>query len=446
MIEVEKHGIPTVAWFDAGFDKDASMTAKAFGAKGLALGVLPGPSAQLTVEQVQKQVADAIDQIIDGLTKPVTPFKSEEAAVGQVLTIQGDDLLDAEAKMNRQFLDEGWSDGFPLVAPTKKAIEWMLSGTRLNRDEVIAVLEPGFGKATVEKIAINAVMAGCRPEHMPLLITVVRCISDPKMTLRRNVMSTGGNGPFILVNGPIIKKLGLNSKCSTLDPGSVSHNNIVIGRALSLMILNIAHGYPGEGSMSTIGNPMNYTLCAAENEEESPWEPYHVEKGFDKDTSTVTIMFVRGGTTYGDLTSNTAEQIAKAQSWVASGAMNTAAMWLASKQGEHLAERQGTRKLFLLCPAHVSVLAREGWDKKRLREYLYNHTKLPLEILMFGKDISIVRREHPQLVTLLADHPEVQLPLVSSPDSFEIAVVGGVGPCSSCFEGHGDIITLPIEE
>jgi hypothetical protein len=126
--------------------------------------------------------------------------------------------------------------------------------------------------------------------------------------------------------------------------------------------------------------------------------------------------------------------------------MNTAAMWLASKQGEYLAERHGTRKLFLLCPAHVSVLAREGWDKKRLREYLYNHTKLPLEILMFGKDISIVRREHPQLVTLLEDHPEVPLPLVSSPDAFEIAVVGGVGPCSSYFEGHGDIITLPIEE
>ncbi len=446
MIEIEKRGLPTAAWIDAGFDEDARMTVKVFGAKGLALGVLAGPSAQLSPERVREQVAGTIERIIDGLTKPVAAFEAKKVLPGGVLTIQGDDLLNAAEKMNRQFLSEGWSDGFPLVPPTPQAVKQMLEGTRLHRAEVIAVLEPGFGIATVEKIAINAVMAGCRPEHMPLLITVVRCISEPRMTLRRNTMSTGANGPFILVNGPIAKKLNINSKCSALDPGSGSYANIVIGRALSLMILNIAHGYPGAGSMSTIGSPLNYSLCVAENEEDSPWEPYHVEKGFDRDTSTVTIMFVRGGTTYGDLTSNTAESIARGQAWVASRPMNTAALWLTGREGEQLSGRQGTRKLFLVCPAHASVLANDGWDKKKLQQYLYGHVKLPFEVLMFGKEPSLVRKEHPQLVTLLAEHPEVPLPLVTAPDAFEIAVVGGVGPCSSYFEAHGGVITLPIEE
>ena len=446
MIEVEKRGIPTAAWIDAGFVEDARMSAKTSGAKGLALGVLAGPSAQLPPEQVREQVADSIAQVIEGLTKPVPAFEAEEALPGEVLTIQGADLLDAAEKMNRQFLSKGWSDGFPLVPPTPQAVEQILTGTRLSREQVIGVLEPGNGMATVEKIAINAVMAGCRPEHMPLLITVVRCISDPRMTLRRNVASTGGNAPFILVNGPIAKELNINCKTAALDPGSPSYANIVIGRALSLIILNIAHGYPGAGSMSTIGNPLNYSLCVAENEEDSPWEPYHVEKGFDKNTSTVTIMFVRGGTTYGDLTSKTAESIACGQSWIASRPMNTAALWLTSRAGEQLGEIHGTRKLFLVCPAHTSVLAKEGWDKKTLRQYLYEHVKLPFEVLMFGKELGIVRREHPQFLTLLKEHPEVPLPLVTAPDCFEIAVVGGVGPCSSYFEAHGGVITLPIEE
>jgi hypothetical protein len=304
-------------------------------------------------------------------------------------------------------------------------------------------MEPGQGIATVQKIAINAVMAGCQPEHMPVLITAIRCLTQPAdvqkyESIRTFVASTGAQGPFILINGPIAKKLNINSKCSALDPGSPSYANIVIGRAVSLMILNIGHGYPGVLSMSTIGSPLNYTLCVAENEEDSPWEPYHVEKGYTKDASTVTIMIVRGGVTFGDLTSNTAERIAWGHSWVARRVSNTSVgEWLIGAKSRHL---------FLVCPAQARTLAREGWDKKTLRQYVYDHAKLPFEALMFGKDVNIVKKEHPQLATCLKDNPDLLLPVVEGPECFEIAVVGGAGPCSSFFEGHPWIVTLPVEE
>lgn len=437
MLELEKRGIPTVNWCVFGFVEDAKMSAKVFGLKGLPLAVIPHDPAFEDPEQLRETVAKSIDQVIDGLTKEVMEVKAEAALPSEVLTIQGADLLDATEKMNRQFLDEGWSDGFPLVPPTRQAVEQMLKGTSLSRDAVIAVLEPGFGIATVEKIAINMVMAGCRPEHMPVLITAVRCIAQPGLELRTQTMSTGGQGPLTLVNGPIAKKLNINSKCSALDPGSGSYANIVIGRALSLIILNIGLAYPGVMSMSTIGSPLNYSCCVAENEEDSPWEPFHVEKGYDKDTSTVTVTFVRGGTNFCDMTSHTAEDVARGQSWVASRANCTIGMWLT---------RGRDQSIFLLGPSHARILGREGWTKKTLRQYLYDHSKLPLEVLMYGKEPSTIFKEHPQICTLLKDNPRVPLPVAASPEDFQIAVVGGNGPISAHFEGSGESITLPIEE
>jgi hypothetical protein len=447
MVELEKRGIPTVSWVAPGFIEDAKMSGQVFGAKSLALAILSHEPAYELREQVREMVSQSIDQVIEGLTKPVTTTKAETALTSEILTIQGTDLLEATEKMNRYFLDKGWSDGFPLVPPTAKAVESMLTGTRLDRHKVIGILEPGNGIATVEKIAINAVMAGCRPEHMPVIITAVRCITDPSLFLREMVMSTGAQGPLILVNGPIAKKLNINSKSCAMDPGSGSYANIVIGRALSLILMNIAQGYPGVMSMSTTGSPHNYSLCVAENEEESPWEPYHVEKGFDRDTSTVTVIFVRGGNTFGDTISNTAEEVARGMSWVASRANVTLGMWLLSREGEPGYEtRPQSNMVFLLGQSHARVLARDGWDKKTLRQYLHDHVKLPLDALMYGKEPSLIIKHHRELVMSLKDHPEVLLPVLASSEHFLIARVGGGGPVSAFFEGHGGTVTLPIEE
>src|SRR6266508_6604363 len=180
--------------------------------------------------------------------------------------------------MNRDFLQRGWSDGFPLVAPTQAALEAMLRGTRRGAGDVIATLEPGFGLATVEKLAANAVMAGCRSAHLPLLIAAVRCLAEPKMYLRNKAMSTGPHAPLVLVNGPRGREAGLTSGMCALGPGAPSASNTVLGRALRLVMMNVGHTYVGVSDMDTIGSPLKYSLCCAENKAESPWEPYHVTR------------------------------------------------------------------------------------------------------------------------------------------------------------------------
>ncbi len=427
------------------------MTAKVNGFKNIALAELQQETYFETKENILKLVENSIAQIIEGLTKQVDEAEVEAALPSEIITIQSDDLLNATEKMNRHFLSEGWSDGFPLVPPTPKAVEQMLTGTRLGRDEVIAVLDPGQGIGTVEKVAINAVMAGCRPEHMPLLIATVRCITQPSVDLHTYVMSTGSQSPLILINGPVAKKLNISSKGAALDPGSCNYANIVIGRALSLILMNIAQGYPSVLSMSTVGNPLNYSCCVAENEEDSPWEPYHVEKGYDKDTSTVTVMFVSGMCIF-RVPSNTAEGVAEGLTLIASRVTNNIGRWLL-RRGEwdkNDPESQGktgrAQNLFLLNPNNARFLAREGWDKASIKQYLYEHAKLPLKVLMFDKSAKNIVKEYPELALTLKDNPELLLPIVAGPETFHIAVLGGSGQSSIFFEGSRSVGTWPIEE
>jgi hypothetical protein len=363
-----------------------------------------------------------------------------------MITVQGDDQLDATEKMNRQFLGQGWSDGFPLVPPTTKAVERMLTGTQLSWDKVILELEPGNGLATVQKIAINAVMAGCRPEHMPVLITAVRAIAEPIMVLRNQTMSTSSQAPFFLLNGPIAKELNINSKCGALGPGSASYANTVIGRAMSLIIMNIGHAYPGVMAMGDQGSPLKYSLCVAENEEDSPWEPFHVEKGYDKDTSTLSVMWMYGMSSFQDFTSYTAEGLAKGLCTVAATATLANGMWITGRQGDPRYDVYAREEqLVLLCPEHAQVFGRDGWGKDTLQQYLYDHARLPMELVMLSKTPESVRTTHPELAWLL-DQPELPIPIVEAPDCFQVAVVGSAGATSFYFEGARSLFTLAIKD
>jgi len=434
MIELEKRGVTTSGWVDSGFVEDAKLSAMVFGAKGgTTIAVLPGPSALIPPEKLREQVGEAIDKVIENLTTPlkIDKVKTEEPKTEQtaeIITIEGVDQIEAIDKMVRHFLDEGWSDGFPLVPPTPTAVKEMLAGTKLKPDDVVSILEPGNGVATVEKIAINAVMAGCRPEHMPVVIAAVRCIGDPRMFLRTNAMSTGANAPVIIVNGPITKKLKINSKTCAMSPASASYANMVIGRALRLMIMNIGHGYCGSGCMSTIGSPLNISCCCAENEEDSPWEPYHVEKGYDKDTSTITVMFVFNMISIMDMQSFTAEELAWGYAKLVAQPDMITGRWLIGHIKNPLdpTKRMKNEHLMLLCPGHAKILARDGWTKDTLRQYLFKNARLNFETLMTGKEIKGIEDTFPQLMDL-KEHPEVKLPVVDRPDCFEIAVVGGPG-------------------
>src|SRR5262245_12587439 len=273
MIELERRGVATVTCTAQGFVRDARESAKAFGLPDLPLAVFPRPFTNQAAADIETMIDDGFEQIIAALTGVPQPVaaKTARGMMAPLLSYEGQDLLVCFERMNEAFLELGWADGFPLIPPTRDRVDRMLSGAnRYQPDAKIAVLEPGFGVATVEKIAINAVMAGCRAAHLPIIIAAIQCLAEPKMILRMLAMSTGPHAPLILVNGPEARRVGLNSGCCALGPGAPSWVNTVIGRAVRLCMMNIGHTYPGVADMDTVGSPTKYSLCVAEREEASP--------------------------------------------------------------------------------------------------------------------------------------------------------------------------------
>ncbi|SEH18090.1 hypothetical protein SAMN04487967_3616 [Natronorubrum sediminis] len=185
------------------------------------------------------------------------------------------------------FYRKGKTDGLPVVPPTEERVDKMLEGTDLPRDDVIGRLGTREGALTVEKLAVNGVMAGCLPIHMPLLVAGARALADPKSNAIQASVSTGSWAYLFVVNGPIRRALEVNSDTAAFGPGF--RTNQTVGRALGLAYKNTARIHPGEKEMATIGNPFKFSLIAGENEERSPWEPLHVERGYDRDDSTITF-------------------------------------------------------------------------------------------------------------------------------------------------------------
>lgn len=220
------------------------------------------------------------DRIIAGLTQAPAPGDHTTIAPNR----KPDEIVfrgDADA-VQAFFYQQQWTDGLPVIPPTRERVEAFLAYTDRAPDEAIAMLPQANLAAMPWNIAANAVMAGCRPEHMPILIAAVEAIGDDHYNLN-NIGTTWGVLPFLLVNGPIVKQLGLENGGQLISKGP----NPALGRALGLIIKNIAGYQPGDNYMGTFGYPLCFAL--AENEADSPWEPYHVEQGFDPNVSTVTV-------------------------------------------------------------------------------------------------------------------------------------------------------------
>ncbi len=448
MVELERRGVPSVVFTAEHFVADARRSALSFGLSGLPLAVVPLPFTNQRPEAVHRMAEGAVEQVVAGLTSPVTPWAAEAQPVtDERLVYEAGDVLEAWGEMNRDFLARGWSDGFPLVAPTPRAVEAMLRGTRRDPAEVIATLEPGFGIATVEKLAANAVMAGCRPEHLPLLIAAVKCLAEPKMYIRNKAMSTGPHAPLVLVNGPKAHLAGLNAGMCALGPGAPSAANTVLGRAVRLAMMNVGHTYVGVSDMDTIGSPLKYSLCCAENQAQSPWEPYHVARGFGREQSTVTVHFVYGICELHDFRSTAPEDLVEV---FATAATNVAqvgtALWLIGRRADprYKTEEREHNTLFI-CPEHAEIFSRAGWGRRQIQEALYARARLPFRTLMLNKEPKALEVAHPEL-RWLAEHPDLPLPVVESPECFEIAVVGGAAGRGAYFYGAGEPVTMPVED
>jgi hypothetical protein len=316
-------------------------------------------------------------------------------------------VADSIEAVNNLYIEKGWSDGLPIIPPTEPALEKMLSGTKREPSEVLAKIPPSWGEATIEKVAINAVMAGCLPEYMPVIITAVEAMCDEKFRLGEIQPTTHPVAPLIIVNGPIAKKLGINSKAGAFGP--CWRANATIGRAIRLILLNIGGAYPGKLDLSTQGQPAKYTYCIAENEEDSPWEPLHIERGFPAATSTVTVVACENPHNINEHVGINGSEILTS---ICNAVMNT---------GTNNVLFQDGTPVIALCPEHAAGIAAVGFSKQDVRNYIYENSKMSL------------KRFFPrQIETYFSGWDENALvPITKRKEDLIIIVVGGTGKHSS---------------
>ncbi len=250
----------------------------------------------------------------------------------------------------------GWTDGLPVVPPTPERVKRMLNGTNRSPQELITSVPPKWGKATIEKIAINAVMAGCLPEYLPVILTAVEAMSAEEFNLHGVQVTTSHVSPMIVVNGPIRKDLDINDGFNVFGQGWRA--NATIGRAIRLICTNVGGALPGELDRAAFGHIGKFTCCIAENEEDSPWDPLHTERGFQAKESTVTIFAGAGPQSINDHSSNTAE-----------GILNTICQNISST-GNSRGET-----LLVIGIEHAITISGDGFTKSDVRNYIATTTK-----------------------------------------------------------------------
>ena len=260
-------------------------------------------------------------------------------------------------------MSAGFSPFLPVVPPTAERVDAFLAVIPHSPDRVVGLVPPCYGSATVEKIAANAVMAGCKPEHMEALIPVVRAACDERFNLHGVQATTHAATPLIMLSGPAAARLGFASGAGVF--GNVARANSSVGRALQLVMANLGGALPGEIDMSALGNPGRFSYCVAENHEESPWEPLHVELGFGQDESTVTL-FAAGGLT--EVSEHTAR--------TGAGVLRTIAATLSMVWSWRQCGRVDA--VVVLCPEHAATLSSDGFGKSDARDFLFEHTGVPL--------------------------------------------------------------------
>jgi hypothetical protein len=389
-MSIEELDTPVVLLANSGFVRDAQSAASNKGMPVMRILPLNVACESTVPEDIEAGTAEAVPDIVEALTKPLTDHeKSPKWSTEKPprVAFKGD-----YEEVNRFFYKSGWTDGLPIVPPTEEAVTEMMTGTDLPADHVVAKVIPRQGKATIEKIAINAVMAGALPTHMPVLIAAVEALADQKTRFDTFEVSTGSWAPFFAVNGSIRHQIHINYSSGALSPGDIA--NAAIGRAVGLIVKNVGGARKGIEDMGVIGNPAKYTLVIGENEEESPWEPLHVERGFKKEENTLTVFFPN--------------------SYMQAVPQGTDAEGIAKSM---LAMNPWGMSCFIVIPSHAKILADAGWTKKDLKEFLMKRAESPMD--------SFWESSQPR--------PELD------PDSLLIVVAGGPGAWTGLLRSVGGI-------
>ena len=326
------------------------------------------------------------------------------------------------------FDSHGLGDGLPIVPPTPRRVAAFLDhlGDRYgwNADDVIAVLPPSMGMATVEKIVINSVMAGCRPEHVPLVAAAIRAVADPRFNARSIQVTSNPAAVMVLVNGPIRNDVGINSGANCMGQGTRA--NVTIGRAVRLLLLNIGGSKVGVVDKAVHGFPGKISFCFGENEEDSPWNPLHVDLGFEPEQSTVTVVAAHG-------TSN----ILTHGRPIAADLLPALAYGMVNPGANNFTQGGGEPHL-VLNPSHAQALAADGVTKRTLQSYLYETARVPLDWYT-AREREVSRMDEHAI--------EGKMPITDDPANIIVTVAGIAGSHSTFIPTFADsrMVTIAVE-
>lgn len=324
-------------------------------------------------------------------------------------------------KTSYDFYIRRMTDGLPIIPPTKERLHKFLEYTDRNYDDILTILPPRQGNATIEKIAINSIMAGCLPQFMPVVQHCIQAISQEKFNLTSINATTHPVGICSILNGPLSKEIGASSSTGCLGPGNIA--NATIGRAIRLCLLNIAGAVPGVGDHATLGSPAKYSYSFAESEQETPWESLHCERGFRPSTSTATVIAVEAPHNVNDHRSKHSDELLENISYT----LSTSGCNNSHVPGEILV---------IMSPEHARVISNDGWDKQDVKNYLHENSIVPAKLGDMGG-----RKLNEKWII------NGNVNITRSPDDVVLVVAGGSGRHTMIAHSFGtssESVTIPI--
>jgi len=439
-IRIEKLGKPVAFIVTKCFKSNARLLALSEGLEDLAVAPLildyVPPAEEIETLNIAEKVAD---EVVTALTE-WSPQPPDIPAVDEAsLVFSGKDSIAAQEDMERFFLNHGWSDGLPLVPPTEEAVERMLEGASIPREQPVAEFPPSGIIATVENLAVNAVMAGCLPQHMPVILAAVEAIVDPLFDLIGVQCTSGQLAPLFIVSGKtLIDELNINDGFCTVGPGWKA--NATIGRALRLIMMNLGQTWPGINDMKAFGSPFRYFCLIGENEAaySGVWEPLRVSEGFSEDQPTISVMPAMSWQP--DLVLPTPPSVERICSHIS---------LQAKVKYDRYALNCMYNNLVLISPTAFEAIRREGYSRKEIQEKLYEEIQLPGTEVFDGREGPVFDRLPKGITNRYQKDPSAPVPLLLNPASLKICVAGGPGPDMIAYigtwgYGPSHFVTKPI--
>jgi hypothetical protein len=420
--------------------------AEILGMPGLPLVIIPHPMAKRRPDEVAEVAANAVDEVIAVWTgdpgelaetyKARVPeqvgrlhyhslFEGNFNAPDAPESFKSPDSLEA---INTLMYRRGWTDGLPIVPPTEERWRAMLGDW--DKDTLLGLVEPKLGRATVGKVAANAVMAGCQPEHFPVLCAAVRAICEKPLNLKALQTTTHPCTVMLMVSGPIAEEIGVNATYNLMGQGRLA--NAALGRALRFVLLNIGGAAPGVLDRATQGTPAKFSFCWAENPADNPWTPISVQRGFDPGRSTVTVAGVEGPHNVNDHYGRTAEEV-----------LLTVAGTCATTGSNNC--YLGGEIFIVLGPEHAETIARDGWSLEQVKQFLMERAIVPGWHISEAQGQAIVERSGGRFVG--RDWTEGSY-IFRSPEEIVLTVAGGAGRHSCIMPSFGNTrsVTVPVTD